>query len=656
MKELPLWRTRAVWIAAVVAALFLWWRFEPSRDAIPAVVSTSRHQIGSADSGRVAAVYVRPGDQVRAGAPLAQLDCSEVDAEIGVERGVLSEYLAELEAMTAELAAEVRRRRLEVETELAQTRANLALAKGEQEAREAELKMLTEQLDRLDEVVRNRVAQADRLTDLRARQERLAREAVHGPEALSAWAESVGQVRRALESMESDDPSVRLQPLSARVETQSQRLERLLERRERCTLRAPVDGTVSEVFHASGNTIPAGASVAAIVSTRVLDVVGYAPPESLHTLAVSNPVLVYSQQRRSTARGVVERVGPEIVEMPARLWPMPDRPRYGRPVHIRLEESAGLLPGDIAYIEPQRGAAEAATATSHDTVAVGVPRGLLERTRLEPSGAVWLPTRQRFLIASDDTGFAGPGEHPPWLFLADSAGRFEPEPLPLAGIDSISDLEALTRAPDGTLYLLASQSLSRDGRRPRKRQWLLRVAESEERLIVTGKVALYDDTLSVLPIERRIELGVSDQLDIEGLAWHRGGLIVGLKSPLDAAGRARLWYLPEVDSVFSTPRRSSEVLPWGALSLQTCAAGAPGGISDLFLEDARLYVLSTLPEGPPCGSAWVMDLPLDKAMPRKLADWPDLKPEGMARAGTGELVIFFDRGTQTPRLTRLAEK
>ncbi|MFQ5665030.1 MAG: HlyD family efflux transporter periplasmic adaptor subunit [Candidatus Binatia bacterium] len=669
MRTVSSWRGWAVWAVAAVCAAVLWWRHEPGRNAIPAIVTSAQHRLGAVEPSRVAAVYVVPGDAVRAGQPLVQFDCSEVDAALSVARGRLQEQLADVDAVAVQFADDARRQRLHVETELARIRAALADARGQQEGRQAELTTLTSQLARLDKVMRNRLAEVDRLTALRARQKRLAKQTHHAPEAVEAWTTAADEIRGALERLDEEDWSVRVRPIRARVETQTRRVQQLLERQRRCTLRAPVDGHVSAVFHASGDVVPAGTVVAVVVGSRVRDVTAYVPEGDSRVIEAGGPVDVYARDGTGVVRGMVERVGPEIVEMPPRLWLLPNRPRYGRPVHVRVAAGTHLFPGELAFVRPRAGAAHAALLSPEQSFPMQVPARLRERTRLEPSGLAWLPTRNRFLIVSDDTGFPGSSEHRPWVFTANEDGRFDVDPLPIAGVDAVSDLEAVTRAPDETLYLLASQSVSRTGHRPLTRQWLLRTELAAQGLKVTGKLAVYAQLLVRLDGSRRLTLGVSDQLDIEGMAWYKGGVILGLKAPQDVAGRARLWYLARVnkalagadsraappDGAPAEPDAGTQLSLFGTVFLPTCAAGAAGGISDLLAEGDQLYILSTLPGGPPCGSAWRIDLPLGHGTPRKLADWPDAKPEGIARAGAGRLLVVFDTGAATPRFAQLQE-
>lgn len=657
MKLASFGRGSAVWILAGLSAALLWWRYEYGRGAVPAVVVAARHQLGVVEPARIQALYVRPGDAVRAGQALAQLDCSDTTAELEVERARMQEVLAQVESLAVQLAGETRERRLQMESDLAQLRASATSAKGLQEAQKAELQMLDEQLRRLAHAAGNRLAEIDRLSALRARQERLLSRTRYGPELVQLWSEVSDQVRSVLVAMENDNLDVRLAPVRASVETQSRVIQRLVEERNRCMIVSPVDGHVSEVLHAAGDAVASGAIVVTVVDARASEVVAWVAEGGMHSLNQGLPVWVEPRERSVArpARGVIESVGPEIAEMPLRLWAVPNRPQYARPLRIRVEPGADLFPGELAMVRVEQGAAYANADSLPSSFPAEVPESLRRMTRLEASDLTWLPGRDRLLVVSDDTGFPGADEHPAWVFTADADGRFDAEPLRISGVEKVSDLEALTRAPDGTVYLLASQSASRKGRRPTKRQWLLRAVLNEQRLEVTGKLALYDRLLAPLPFDQRAELGISERLDIEGMAWHEGGLLLGLKAPQDAAGRARIWYLESIDSVLDGTAAAADarLSLFASLALPTCATAAPGGVAGLFLEGDRLYLTSTLPDGPSCGSAWSIDLPIGDNAPVKLADWPELKPEGITRVGSADLLVAFDAGAEVPRFARL---
>ncbi len=648
-----------VFVGVALGALALWIRTQSAGPQIPGEAATERHTVASLEAARVRTVFVRPGDPVALGAPVVSLETSDLDTALAVARGQLEELLAQVEAKTLDYARGVEERRLELRSRLAAARAEVAVAKTAAAARDAELQVLTKELARLDEVVRSGLAEVDRLSQMRARQERLSGEARYAPRALAEYQQLAEQMGTALDRIGDEDLAIQLRPLRAAADTQSRRIDDLLARRSRRVLRAPVAGQVGTVSRSAGDAVRAGDPVLEIIGVRARRMIAYVPEEAARKLTPGSRVEATSKDRsiNGTATGTVEQLGPEIVLLPRRFWPRPDFPLYGRPAHVRLDAGAMLLPGEATTVRAIRGGAVAATTPDSSTQLALVPSALLGVTRVEPSGALWLPERQRFLVVSDDTGYEGRGEHSPLVLLASADGHFDEAPLPIEGIGEISDLEGVTRAPDGSIWLMCSQSRSRKGKLPTKRQCLLRTKLESSGLRVTGQVALFQAIVDNHDPDTLGRLGIGMDLDIEGVAWHDGGLLLGLKGPQDGEGRAILWHLKDPDALVDGrgfARGAAELQVAGVLKLPTGPTEAPGGVSELLVDGGRLFLLSTLAEGPDAGAAWVVDLPLGGPLPKRLATWTGVKPEGLGRGGDGRLTVFFDTGDETPRVTRLS--
>ena len=642
-----------LWCAALVVTVLLWRRQVPSRAPLAAEVVGATHQVGWSEPGRLAALAVGPGDAVRAGQPLARLDDADLESALSVARAELEALVADVAAQTAMLQAEIAEQRIETKARLAQAQATLAGARADQAGRRAELQSLSTQLARLEGVLRDGLAEVDRVASMRARERALSEDAALRPETLRAWRRLGDEVSAALAAIEDRPIAVQVRPLSARVEAQQRRIEALLSAQGRRTLRAPVDGHVAAVLHRLGDPIRAGETVIEVVADARPTVRAFAPEMTARLVRPGQRVEVRAHDRATIAQGVVEGVGPAVIEVPRRFWPAADRPGFGRPIFVRLTDNPGLLPGEAADVVLLDGPVEGAIAAPIAGPAIiDVPAALSARTRFEPSGAVWLPERGRFLVVSDDTGHdGGADEHTPMVFLADAAGHLEAEPVMLEGAPKTSDLESITRDAQGRLWLLCSQSRSRKGKRPAKRQWLMRADWKDDHLIVSGVVSLYDTLAARLPAAAQAELGLGDALDVEGMTWFDGSLLLGLKAPADAQGRARIWRLRAPDALMDDASGAAvpQVEIFGAVRLPTGPDGAAGGISEMAVDGDGLLLLSTLADGPAAGAAWRVDLPLGGEA-RKRADWADLKPEGLARGPDG-WVVYFD--SDPPRWTRL---
>lgn len=647
-----------LWAVAAVATFWLWHTQRPELAALPGIVEAVPMPLGVSEPGRIATVHVVQGQAVRAGDPLVSLDTTVIDAELAVARGLLAEALAGSSAENVVRTREVQQARIETAARLAEARAQWEDVDARRAAVRAELRAVRAELKRVKPLVEQGVAGFDRVGDLEAQIARLRQDAEHLPQVLASHTARIERLQTLLEAYEAADPGATLAPLDARVETEQRRVEALLRRQAASTLRAPRDGRVTRVLLGPGAAVPAGAPVVEMMPHQSERLQAWLPEATARRIQVGDTVEVSALDRLAGAAvvGRVEELGPGIIQMPQRLWADLNAPKYGRPVHIRLARGDRLLPDERVSVTvrdvPVSGAL-AADVPSAVTPLV-VPDALVELTRMEPSGALWLPEKARFLVVSDDTGHKKRDDDAPWVFTMDEAGRFDPAPLLVDGVEAISDLEAVTRGPDGAIYLLCSQSHNKKGKRKGKRTWLLRTRLEGDRLRVDGAVKLWSVLVDHLGLEQRLALGVDDGLDIEGMTWFDGGLLLGLKSPADRTGRARIWHLTAVDRLFheGLGPNGAQLGLWAAVSLPIGPGGVPGGISELMADGQGIYLLSTLAEGPASGAAWY--LPHKDGTPLRLAAWSDRKPEGLARGPDG-LRVFFDEGDAAPNWTPLAE-
>lgn len=506
-----------------------------------------------------------------------------------------------------------------------------------------------------------------------------------------------------------------LTPAVRAVEVAQRRLEALrMERSSFFELRAPARGRVASVLLPPGSVAgPAVPVITLVQASSALRVVAYLTEDQAQHVHVGH-------QARLTPKGLpgpefmaqVEALAPAISEMPVRFRRVFKHPAWCREAFLRVQgerEPGAVLPGqayDVRFLkqggaaptpagaDPPHGGAQApdapgATAPAASTPGMEtgpagvsrltVPPALARRTRIEPSGLLWIPGWQRYLVVSDDTGTKERDDHAAWVLSLDAAGAFDPTPVLLEGLPEVNDLEAVARCGDG-IYLLSSQSSSRRGRRPLARQLLVRAqATPGPTLRAEGAVPLLQAITRAaagegggawlsslgLPADpatlQRAPSGpdVPQVLDIEGLACVDGALLVGLKEPLDATGAALLWRLQRPgELVTSGTLTRAQLAPFGRVRLPEPITGAEHamGIAGLMESPSGgLLVTSTLSApvgGVMVGALWSLPaLPADPAAEtpvRLLQVFPGLKPEGVAVAPGGATVIVFDRGSQPP--------
>ncbi|MDB4980605.1 MAG: hypothetical protein JWM82_1357 [Myxococcales bacterium] len=304
---------------------------------------------------------------------------------------------------------------------------------------------------------------------------------------------------------------------------------------------------------------------------------------------------------------------------------------------------------------------------------ITVPASLWQRSAtLEPSGVVWVPKLERYLVVSDDTGDAS-HHHQPWVLAMTRAGAFDEAPVPIAGLDALNDAESICAGPDGLLFLVTSHSPNKRGHDPESRRALLLLELAGRGLRVVGRVDLTTARAAVdlttaraaAPAPHAEEgiagallalagLPVDGRLDIEAVTFRDGALLIGLKSPLTAKDGAVVLRLAAPVAAL----RAGKVPPGAVtrlweLPLHVDVAGQaiPQGIADLTtLPDGSIALVANAPKGRAHddGGALYHFVP-GKSEPRLVRRFPGLHPEGVTLAADGkDLVLVFDNNTGPP--------
>lgn len=681
-----------MWSGSLAGAGVLWCGMQRI-SAIGYVVSVD-YTVAAARGGRIAELLVDVGDRVEAGAIVATLDAAEVEAELAILAAERRRIEAQLGA--TKVAAVARESETTRDLDQSVSSAELALrsAQARRKVKAAELGAITSQVRRLRELVDERMADRRQLDSLIVQQTSTSREVEATDSLIAQLVGEVASARGRRGGVVTDAPELAVEPLHAELEILARRQELLELKRAELVLRAPSDGEVTEVLVRAGEFVPAGSPVMAIVGRggpRVQVCMGEAAAEAVR---VGESTLLYPRGReREPLRGRVTALEEHVGQLPIRCWRDPQVPEWGREVTVAVDVDAPLRAGQsfrVAFAgssgeattgedgpRAREGRSSATTPAARSAASPGVkiekdpdapaPRALIvpvalaERTRLEPSGLVWWPGRDRFILVSDDTGTPDENEHAPWLFTMNRAGAVDAEPLRIEGVEEVSDLEAIAPGPEDSIYVLASQSLSRKGKRPPARQLFARLKLGQAGGTVVQAVHLADRLAAAGP-EFQQRLGLADlaDLDIEGMtATVEGGLLVGLKAPLGARGEALIWRIGRPDRLLAGEAgealEAAELSLWGSVPLRVVADGAEvaGGIADLLeLADRSLIIAATASAIDPqeqSGALWHVSSRARLSTPRQVRTFAGLKPEGVALAPDGAaLVVVFDTGDETP--------
>jgi len=524
-------------------------------------VDRSRYAIGPAVPARINTLHVEVGDNVLEGAILVRLDTTAIDARIRVTQARKAQVEAQMRAMSLQSRVQGQRNLKEFEGSVETLELELLRTQAIYESRSSELKGLDAQLTTARALLKQQAIAQPSVDALEARRQTVEQEAAAAQRASALINNQLRAARARRGALPQDAlSSGPAQPLDAELEVVSRELDQLETEREQCILRAPASGMVTEIALRPGSPVRPGDQILTLTAPSTRRVIACLPEHMSHPPRIGSLVSVTGE--RSARRGKVVAISPRVGILPPECR-SGALPVWGRTVEVQLQKSVSWASGlpvslKISSATTTSGVAHAdAPGPAHGPArpqAMHVPDALRQRSSFEPSGIAWDALHRRYLLVSDDTGTKGQDDHRPWLFAMNLEGHVSAEPIAIEGLNEVSDLEDLAAHADGTVVIIASQSLSKKGKRPHARQVFARLLPTPHGYRVDGQIVYLAEQLLALAPARLKELGVDDlnMLDIEAVATDDTALIVGLKSPTSTAGRGLLWRFEHPQQLFST--------------------------------------------------------------------------------------------------------
>jgi multidrug resistance efflux pump len=318
---------------------------------------------------RVAKILVEPGQRVKNGELLAQMDASEIDADLVVAQAKLAyvEIVAgwqqlrmqddrartshELAAMAERSAVDMARIVAEAEHdrgELAQLDANMVI----------EQKLVDEQLasaDRLKAMKLQRAALVNKVEEYKAAVARARKSASGSTQRLGQWQKQVRDAKAVVAAERAAQEDAR----AAAGDLQRKEIARLELLRKFHEIRAPFDGRVGDILLRMGDLAADPASpVLTLVEEQSQRAIAYVRQDRAQAVHVGDTAKLVSRDLSSAPlTGRVVAVAPSVTEMPERFRRLPNVIEFGRNVYIQLDAPASLpnLAYDAVFNRPSGG-------------------------------------------------------------------------------------------------------------------------------------------------------------------------------------------------------------------------------------------------------------------------------------------------------------
>jgi len=328
-------------------------------------VETREIQIGSKVSGRVTAVSVEEGQQVKAGSLLVRFECDELKAQRAQAAATVEQAQADMDRMLrgnrpeeieqAEAAARAQAAALEAarngprKEDLAQGRADYEAAKADAVNSEAYFQRMEKLVEKseisrqqFDDVREKRDAARERAES--ARQHMAELEAGTRPEDLRAAEARFRQAQAAAVLSRKGFRKEDIEAAHGRLAEALGKLAELDVRLKESELLAPADATVEVVSVRPGNLVPAGQIVVKMQESSQIWVKVYIPETELSRVHVGQAASIRIDDAKGRVfNGQVGQIASEAEFLPRNVQTLNDREHQVFGVKIFIDNPAGVL-------------------------------------------------------------------------------------------------------------------------------------------------------------------------------------------------------------------------------------------------------------------------------------------------------------------------
>ena len=357
-----------VWLGAAACVVVLF-RYRSQRFEVLGIAQGEVHQIAATCRGRLESVPVQLFDKVSRGDTVAIINTVLDDENLKAELAVIS---AEIQHLTAELIptqdrllAEATER--EIDKIAAQRRFNVDVENTRLRILELKVQLETDrkiledlELDIKSFIIQDRLQIDDaalyELQKLKVRRNTLAKKIEESKHLLTQAEQDLKQAQQRRDEFaqrQPQHPSVggALKVIHKAIEVQEQRMKELIARRNALVLKSPIDGMVSQIQNGPGEAVLVGEPILNITELKPREIIAYADENQARQIQKGTAVeLIKTSEPAQIAKSEVTYLGPNISQMPVRLWRNPNIAQWGRPILIKIPPGLKLIPGETVGV------------------------------------------------------------------------------------------------------------------------------------------------------------------------------------------------------------------------------------------------------------------------------------------------------------------
>lgn len=351
-----------VWAITVAGVVMVFSR-QAQKFQVVGIAQQNSRQVSSTSTGLLKSV-VALFTQVKKDQPVARLDDRHLQAQINTINSEIGRLKAELAATEDKLTVEA----INGETESEAARRQFALDVERYHLRVLELQAnLQPDMIRLDDLeleikiekdllLKNAVATDYGVAKAQVAYDTLAKQ-IEETQRLLELAQLTWNKATERQNNFGERQSVHytvklaLAPITAAIEVQHGKLAEINIQRDALTIKAPIDGVVSEIQGREGETVLPGQPIVTITGSEPIDIISFIGERQADRIEAGDTVeIVKNGDIPQVYEATIELIGPAIVELPVRLRATPDIPQWGRLMLIRIPPKFELIPGEAVGI------------------------------------------------------------------------------------------------------------------------------------------------------------------------------------------------------------------------------------------------------------------------------------------------------------------
>lgn len=446
--------------------------------------------------------------------------------------------------------------------------------------------------------------------------------------------------------------------LSIQIKNLEKDLKILLKEQEALYIFSKFDGHIGFVNFKIGESVSPFTPILTMHKQTPSFVRGYIHETLSNQVVKGKKVYIKSLSSKQKVLAKVQSVGTRIIEFPERFRRTPEIKIWGREVMIEIPKENSFLLGEKVFIEVIRKQSLTLLnrSVADEEYRVNLPYELTEMQRgalldnlIEPSGLVYIPEINKYLMISDDNL-----EHKPMVYMVNHDGSIDPHVIEVEELAEIKDMEAISTDENDFIYITSSQSKSRSGKRSELRQKFVKLERDGIHLKKIAEVHLFSllEKLAqknkkskwVKLLSKKTKKSDFISLDIEGLVVKNNTAYLGLRNDIGNKKEVAILKIDNIDRMFKNNLLDKyQVSVHKIIELPVKRrTDRYEGISDMLLVEDDLYLVTTSNKFEKVGRVLKTKMDIDGPVV-ELKHFSNHRPEGITfDKMQGELVIVFD--------------